>query len=83
MVSKVVKEKDFKIELYPNPASNFALLKIEGTYDKVSVMAVGERIINLQRAFACREGITKKDDINTWIVLYMEAALPHKIFIIN
>jgi aldehyde:ferredoxin oxidoreductase len=31
-------------------------------YDKVSVMAVGERIINLQRAFACREGITRKDD---------------------
>ncbi len=28
-----------------------------------TVLQAGERIINLQRAFACREGITKKDDI--------------------
>jgi aldehyde:ferredoxin oxidoreductase len=28
-----------------------------------SVLQAGERIINLQRAFACREGITRKDDV--------------------
>jgi aldehyde:ferredoxin oxidoreductase len=27
-----------------------------------SVLEAGERIVTLQRAFACREGISKKDD---------------------
>jgi aldehyde:ferredoxin oxidoreductase len=27
-----------------------------------TILQAGERIINLQRAFACREGISKKDD---------------------
>ncbi len=31
-------------------------------FDGPAVLQVGERIINLQRAFACREGISRKDD---------------------
>jgi aldehyde:ferredoxin oxidoreductase len=31
-------------------------------YTYPSVLQVGERILNLQRAFACREGLSRKDD---------------------
>jgi len=31
-------------------------------YDSNAIKQAGSRIINLQRAFACREGITRKDD---------------------
>ena len=42
MVSKVKNEKDYKIELYPNPASSYAILKIEGRHDKVLVKITNE-----------------------------------------
>ncbi|MEW6441426.1 MAG: aldehyde ferredoxin oxidoreductase family protein [bacterium] len=32
-------------------------------HNAFTVLQAGERIINLQRAFACREGISKKDDV--------------------
>jgi len=31
-------------------------------FDANGILQAGERIINIQRAFACREGITRKDD---------------------
>jgi aldehyde:ferredoxin oxidoreductase len=32
-------------------------------YDSNAIQQIGSRIINLQRAFACREGTTRKDDV--------------------
>ena len=32
------------------------------SYDSNAILQAGSRIINLQRAFACREGISRKDD---------------------
>ena len=46
------------------PSHYGALLGITGgiPFDANGVLQAGDRIINVQRAFACREGITRKDD---------------------
>jgi aldehyde:ferredoxin oxidoreductase len=47
------------------PPSHFGNLLAITTgipHNAQTVLQAGERIINLQRAFACREGITRKDD---------------------
>jgi len=51
------------LALQPSHMSILLTLATGMPYSAASILQVGERIVNLQRAFACREGITRKDDI--------------------
>jgi aldehyde:ferredoxin oxidoreductase len=50
------------LALQPSHMAILLTLATGMPYSPASVLQVGERIVNLQRAFACREGITRKDD---------------------
>jgi aldehyde:ferredoxin oxidoreductase len=50
------------LALQPSHMAALATLTTGLPYTTQSLLEVGERILNLQRAFACREGISRKDD---------------------
>jgi aldehyde:ferredoxin oxidoreductase len=47
----------------PTHIGNLLAITTGIPHNAYTVLQAGERIVNLQRAFACREGITRKDDI--------------------
>ncbi|MFO7963605.1 MAG: aldehyde ferredoxin oxidoreductase family protein [Desulfobacterales bacterium] len=51
------------LALQPSHIAGLMTLTTGLPYTTQSILQVGERILNLQRAFACREGITRKDDV--------------------
>ncbi len=49
--------------LQPSHVGTLLTLCTGLSHNAQTILQAGERIVNLQRAFACREGITRKDDI--------------------